>query len=69
MERIIHGATLAVLTGNLTVINMKKPNKKNEEKLKLYLSKTNDTKSSSSQNIKPGARPQANQVVQKGARN
>jgi hypothetical protein len=48
---------------------MKKPNKKNEEKLKLYLSKTNDTKSSSSQNIKPGARPQANQVVQKGARN
>jgi hypothetical protein len=48
---------------------MKKPNKKNEQKLKLYLSKVNDTKSGNQKDRNTGASSQASQVVQKGIRN
>lgn len=52
---------------NPIMINMKKPNKKNEQRLKIYLSKTNDTKSGPKKNQNNIAGAQASQVVQKGA--
>jgi hypothetical protein len=45
---------------------MKKPNKKNEQKLKLYLSKTNDIKPGNTKDSKTIVGAQASQIVQKG---
>lgn len=46
--------------------SMKKPNKKNEEKLKLYLSKINDIQSGNKKDSKIGTGSQAGQIVSKG---
>lgn len=69
MVVIIHGAIKADSMDNPIMINMKKPNKKNEQKLKLYLSKANDTKPSTKKNTKPDTRTQAGANIQAGTGN
>lgn len=66
MGGITHGVIKADSMDNHITINMKKPNKKNEQKLKLYLSKTNgtNTKPGIKTDSKPDARTQAGANVQ-----
>lgn len=66
---MIRIATQEALTVNLIQIKMPKcTTKKNEEKLRIFLSKANDATKTDNSNKKPAAVAPADKVIQKGVR-